>query len=47
MRGWHFNKIVKYFVKEYGYDTLNVSYLIKKMTAEGKLNFLADKNTLL
>jgi hypothetical protein len=30
MVGWHFDEIVRYFVKEYGYDKVNVTYLKEK-----------------
>jgi hypothetical protein len=43
MRGWTYNRIVKNFVKKYGYDDKIVTYILDKKIKEGKLNFSRDK----
>lgn len=46
MMGWHFDDIVKYFVNNYDYSAISITYLLKKKIADGKLNFSPDNRLL-
>ena len=46
MEGWHFDDIIKYFVSNYNYNAISITYLLEKKIADGKLNFSPDNKLL-
>lgn len=47
MIGWHIDKIVNYYIKQYGYEAVQIKFLIKKKTEKGELKFSHDNNLII